>query len=163
FAVLGSSTWAMRCEPILLSLVLVWLTWRLAGALAMEARLSQTARRWFVVTSTLFAAIPPLYDGVIEMRTWGGHIETYILSLLLLWALRLTQRWLEGAPLRESAWRWAGIGLLVGLGMWVYPLIVIAVLTSLLWIGWSVAKAFVIDSVRNLVYGWFFSQEKTIR
>jgi hypothetical protein len=143
FAAVGSSTWAMRSEPLLLSLLLIWLTWRLAGALATEARLSQAARRWFVVSSTFFAAIPPLYDGVIEMRTWGGHIEIYILSLwLLLSALRLTQRWQAGASLRETAWRWAGIGLLVGLGMWVYPLIVIAVLTVLLWISGTVVKTF---------------------
>jgi hypothetical protein len=143
FAVVGSSTGAMRSEPLLLSLLLIWLTWRLAGALATEARLSQAARRWFVVSSTFFAAIPPLYDGVIEMRTWGGHIEIYILSLwLLLSALRLTQRWQAGASLRETAWRWAGIGLLVGLGMWVYPLIVIAVLTVLLWISGTVVKKF---------------------
>jgi hypothetical protein len=148
FAIIGSSSWAMRCEPILLSLALVWLTWRLAGALATQARLSPSARRWFVVISTFFAAIPPLYDGVIEMRTWGGHIETYILSLLLLLsALRLTQRWQAGASLRETVWRWVGIGLLIGLGMWVYPLIIIAVLCALLWIGWESARNFVTPAV----------------
>src|SRR5437660_2232512 len=48
FAVVGSSTWAMRCEPILLSLALVWLTWRLASALAAAAKLLAPARRLFM-------------------------------------------------------------------------------------------------------------------
>src|SRR2546430_17551975 len=34
FAVAGSSVWTLRAEPILLSLVVVWLTWKLAGLLA---------------------------------------------------------------------------------------------------------------------------------
>src|SRR2546430_17128419 len=33
FAILGSSTWTLRIEPILLSLILVWLTWRFAHVL----------------------------------------------------------------------------------------------------------------------------------
>ncbi|HLZ62494.1 MAG TPA: hypothetical protein VKR06_36575 [Ktedonosporobacter sp.] len=134
FAVFGSSSWVMRAEPILLSLVLVWLTWRLAHALATEARLSPRARTWFTTIATLFAAIPPLYDAIIELRTWGGHIETYILMLLLLLsALRLTQRW-QQASIREMMLRWSGIGLLVGLGLWIYPLIAMAILAAALWI-----------------------------
>src|SRR5712692_6108621 len=38
FAIAGPSVWALRAEPILLSLVLVWLTWKLAAALADTAR-----------------------------------------------------------------------------------------------------------------------------
>src|SRR5712692_2754267 len=33
FATAGSSVWVLRAEPILLSLIIVWLTWRLAAAL----------------------------------------------------------------------------------------------------------------------------------
>ena len=77
-----------------LSLVVVWLTWCLAGALADGAKLSSTARRWFMTVAALLATLPPLYDVVMELRTWGGHIEIYILMLLLLYTvLRLTQRW----------------------------------------------------------------------
>ncbi|HEU5228219.1 MAG TPA: hypothetical protein VFU49_10455 [Ktedonobacteraceae bacterium] len=144
FALIGSSTWAMRVEPILLSLVLVWLTWRLAGALADAAKLPAAARRWFMTIAALFATLPPLYDAVMEMRTWGGHIEIYIVMLLLLLsALRLTQRWQDGATHRELALRWAGLGFLIGLGLWIYPLVISAILTAILWIaGYCVFEFF---------------------
>ena len=39
FAIVGPSVWALRAEPILLSLVVVWLTWKLAAAFpAQEGR-----------------------------------------------------------------------------------------------------------------------------
>ncbi len=135
FALVGPSTWAMRAEPILLSLALVWLSWRFAGALADAAKLSATARRLFMTIAALFAAIPPLYDAVMETRTWGGHIEIYVITLLLLLsALRLTQRWHAGATRRELILRWMGFGFLIGLGLWIYPLIISAILTAILWI-----------------------------
>src|SRR5712692_2891533 len=34
FAIFGASVWVLRAEPILMSLILVWLTWRLASVLA---------------------------------------------------------------------------------------------------------------------------------
>ena len=121
-------------EPILLSILLMWLTWKLANALADLARLPGYARLWFVTFATCVAALPPLYDLVVELRTYGGYIETFILTLwLLLSALRLTQRWHE-ASTREMTLRWMGIGFLVGLGLWVYPLIIMAILTTALWI-----------------------------
>src|SRR5579863_7791037 len=124
FAIFGPSVWVMRAEPFILSLVLVWLVWRFAGALAQQAHLSPALTKTFMTFAALLAAIPPLYDGVIEMRTWGGWIEIFVLMLLLLLStLRLTQRWQQGASLRELALRWAGIGFVVGVGMWVYPLI----------------------------------------
>jgi hypothetical protein len=135
FAIAGPSVWALRAEPILLSLVIVWLTWKLANVLAEEARLSPIARRYFVNIAVLFAAISPLYVTVQELRTLGGYIEAFVLMLLLLIStLRLTQRWHAGASLRELSLRWAGIGFLVGLGFWVNPLIISAVLASVAWI-----------------------------
>jgi len=148
FAVFGSSVWVLRAEPILMSLILVWLTWRLASVLAEVAQLSSLdtsgylpprqgayARRYFVTSAALLAAVPPLYDGIAEMRTWGGLIETLILMLLLLLsALQLTRRWYEGASKGELALRWAGIGFIVGLGFWIYPLIISAVLAAAAWI-----------------------------
>ena len=135
FAIAGPSVWSLRAEPILLSLVLVWLTWKLAAALANAAQLPPYAKRTFVTITALLAAIPPLYDGVIELRTFGGFIETFILMLLLLLsALQLTRRWQSGASQRELALRWAGIGFIVGLGFWIYPLIISAVLAAASWI-----------------------------
>lgn len=135
FAIVGPSTWALRAEPILLSLVVVWLTWRLAGMLADTAHLSARARRRFQTVAAWFAALLPLYDMVIEMRTYGGYIETFILMLLLLiLALHLTRRWQAGASYKEQLLIWAAIGFVVGLGLWIYPLISSAILAAALWI-----------------------------
>ncbi len=135
FAIFGPSAWALRTEPALLSLALVWLTWRLAAALADAAQLPPYARRLFMTIAALLAAIPPLYDAVAELRTWGGLIETFVLMLLLLLSVfQLTRRWHAGASVRELAWRWAGIGFIIGLGFWVYPLIAFALLAAFIWL-----------------------------
>src|SRR5579863_3005770 len=135
FAVVGSSVWALRAEPILLSLVVVWLVWRLAGILAEMATLPPFARKLFQTIAALLVAIPPLYDTVAEMHALGGYIEVFVLMLLLLLStLQLTRRWQSGASTRELAWRWAGIGFIVGLGLWVNYLIASAILASALWL-----------------------------
>ncbi len=134
-AIGGPSMWTLRGEPILLSLVVVWLTWKLAAAFADAARLPPYGKRTFMTIAALLAAIPPLYDGILELRTYGGYIETFILMLLLLLsALQLTRRWHAGASQRELALRWAGIGFIIGLGFWIYPLIISAVLAAAIWI-----------------------------
>jgi len=139
FVITGPSVWALRTEPLLISLLLVWLIWKFAHALADIAHLPPYARTSFTSIAILVAAVPPLYDGVIELRTFGGYIETFVLILLLLLAtLQLTRRWHSGASSRELAWRWAAIGFIVGLGFWVYPLIATAVLAAALWIIGSV-------------------------
>lgn len=138
FAIAGSSEWTLRAEPTLLSLVIVWLTWRLATVLTEDIPLPPYARRYFIFIATLLAAIPPLYDTVVELRTWGGYVETYVLMLmLLLSALQLTRRWRAGASTGELALRWAGIGFVVGLGLWVDPLIASAIIAAAIWILWS--------------------------
>ncbi len=48
FAIAGASVWTLRAEPILLSLFVVWLTWRLASALAETAQLTPYTRRTFM-------------------------------------------------------------------------------------------------------------------
>jgi len=135
FAIAGPSVWMLRAEPILLSLVVVALTWRFAGALAEGAQLPPFAAQLFKTIAALLAALPPLYDTVLELRTLGGYIETFVLMLaLLLSAYQLTRRWHAGATRKELALRWMGIGFLVGLGLWVNPLIAPAVLAAALWI-----------------------------
>ena len=89
-----------------------------------------------MVIATLVAAFAPLYDTVEELRTTGGYVEAFTIMLWLLYcAFRLTQRWRVGASARELALRWAGIGFLVGLGFWIDPLVVYALLTIAIWIG----------------------------
>jgi hypothetical protein len=142
FAVVGPSVWALRAEPILLSLIVIWLTWKLASALADTARLPLHAKQWFITIAALLATIPPLYDTVLELRTLGGYVETFIFMLLLmLFALELTNRRAAGASSRKLAWLWACIGFIVGLGLWVNPLIIYAVLAASIWIVWDWLKA----------------------
>ncbi len=136
FLLTGPSVWAIRIEPLLISLVIVYLTWCFSSALADAAHLSTRAKTLFMVIATLVAAFPPLYDTVEELRTTGGYVEAFALMLWLLFCtFRLTQRWHVGASARELALRWAGIGFLVGLGFWIDPLIVYALLTVAIWIG----------------------------
>jgi hypothetical protein len=141
FMLAGSSVWTLRTEPILLALVIVWLTWRLAHALAYRASFSPYTRTWFTWISTIFAAIVPLYDLVCEMHTLGGYIEIFLVMLLLLLsALYLVDRWQAGASNKEIALRWAGIGLLIGLGFWIDPLVIYAVATIAIWIAYGIFK-----------------------
>jgi len=144
FLLTGPSVWAMRAESMLISLVLIYLTWRFSAALADAARLPPRTKILFMTIATLIAALPPLYDMIEEMRARGGYTEAITIMLwMLLCAFRLTQGWREGAPARELALRWAGIGFLVGLGLWVDPLVVYAILTIALWIGGYVLLEFV--------------------
>jgi hypothetical protein len=113
FAIAGPSVWTLRAVSILLSVLLVALTWRLAGALADTTQLPTYARRRFMIIAALVAALAPVYDAVIELRMMGGYIEAFvIMAWLLLSGFRLVQRWQAGASTRELALRWAGIGLL---------------------------------------------------
>src|SRR5712691_5712134 len=135
FAITGPSVAALRAETTFFGLLLVCVTWWLASLLADAARLPLYAKRCFTIVASLVAALPPLYDGIIELRTGGGWIETFVLMLLLLIAaFRLTSRWHEGASHRELAWRWAVIGFIVGFGIWIYPLISEAIMAAALWI-----------------------------
>jgi hypothetical protein len=144
FAIVGPSVWALRAEPILLSLIVVWLTWKLASALADTARLPLHAKKWFMTIAAFLAAIPPLYDTVLQLRTLGGYVEIFIFMLLLmLFALALTNRRAAGASRRELAWRWASIGFIIGLGLWVNPLIFYAIFAAAIWIAWDWIKALI--------------------
>jgi uncharacterized protein YfiM (DUF2279 family) len=142
FAIVGPSVWALRAEPILLSSIVIWLTWKLASALAGTARLPLHAKQWFITIAALLATIPPLYDTVLELRTLGGYVEIFIFMLLLmLFALELTNSRAAGASSRKLAWLWACTGFIVGLGLWVNPLIIYAVLAAAIWIAWDWLKA----------------------
>ena len=135
FAILGPTVAALRAETTGFALVLVCVTWWLASLLARAAQLPLYARRWFTTVAALLAALPPLYDGIVELRTGGGWIESFVIMLLLLVSVyRLTTRRHEGVSNRELALRWAGVGFLVGFGMWIYPLVTVAILASALWI-----------------------------
>jgi hypothetical protein len=136
FKFTGPTVWAMRLETIPMSLLMVYLTWRFAEVLADTAHLSVRMKMTFMTIAALVAASPPLYDMAEEMRVQGGYMEAFIIMLwLLLCAFRLTQRWSQQAPWYELALRWVGIGVLVGLGLWIDPLTIYAGMTITIWIG----------------------------
>jgi hypothetical protein len=131
-AVLGPTGWALRLVPIVLSLLLVYLTWRLALALLPTGAPSTPM---LAGLASLVAAIPPLYDAVAEMRAWGGQIEIYVISLaLLLCAVELADRLRAGAGGAEQGRRWLLIGFLAGLGIWINPLVIYALVAAFLWL-----------------------------
>ena len=135
FSIFGPSVAVLRAETTAFGLLLVSTTWWLAGLLAQAAKLPRYAKQVFIVIAALVAALPPVYDGIIELRTGGGWIESFVIMLLLLISVhRLTSRWHAGASWRELALRWAGVGLVVGFGIWIYPLVSIAILAAALWI-----------------------------
>lgn len=170
FRVFGPSSWALRAVPILLSLALVYLTWRLARALlsppdplppperesgdgvASEGRVAgatadadeqaspphvEPARYGALLAglAAFVAAAPPLYDAVAELRTWGGQIEIYVVTLaLLLCTVELARRLRAGAGAFELARRWAVLGFFAGLGIWINPLVSYALAACALWL-----------------------------
>ncbi len=62
FRFTGHAVWAMRLETIPVSLLMVYLTWRFAAALAEVAHLSPRLKMTFMTIAALIAAFPPLYD-----------------------------------------------------------------------------------------------------
>jgi hypothetical protein len=138
FRLFGTSAWALRAVPILLSPLLVYLTWRLARALLPK---NVPTTPFLAGLAALFAALPPLYDATIELRTWGGQIEIYVITLALLVAtFELAERLRAGAGRRELVLRWAIWGFLVGLGIWINPLISYGVAASILWLAPAVIQ-----------------------
>ncbi|MFI5272108.1 MAG: hypothetical protein ACHQ4H_03635 [Ktedonobacterales bacterium] len=132
FRVFGPSSWALRAVPVVLSLALVYLTWRLARALLPAGA---PATPLLAGLAALVAAAPPLYDAVAELRTWGGQIEVYVVIVaLLLCAVELADRLRAGARTFELARRWAVLGFFAGLGIWINPLITYALAACLLWL-----------------------------
>src|SRR5229473_1530259 len=81
------------------------------------------------------------YFAALLFAIAGPSVWTLRAVSILLSVFRLVQRWQAGASTRELALRWAGIGLLIGLGMWTDPLIISAVLAIALWIaGYIILK-----------------------
>ena len=72
FRLTGPAVWAMRLETIPMSLLMVYLAWRFAAALAETAHLSARLKTTFMTIAALVAAFPPLYDMAEEMRVQGG-------------------------------------------------------------------------------------------
>ncbi len=53
---------------------------------------------------------------------------------MMMCSLQLGRRWSVGANVKEMLWRWAGIGLIVGLGLWAHPIFCIGIVTAGTWL-----------------------------
>lgn len=132
FRVFGPSSWALRAVPIFFSLLLVMLTWRLALALLPRA---WRATPLLAGLAALMAAVPPVYDAVTELRAWGGQVEIYVVTLaLLLCVVSLAGELRAGTATGTFWWRWALLGFVAGLGIWINPLISYALAAGALWL-----------------------------
>jgi hypothetical protein len=131
-ALFGPTGWALRLVPVLLSPLLVLLTARLAWALLPR---DAAATPLLAGLAACVAGVPPLYVAVTELRTWGGQLEVYIVTLaLLLAAAELAERLRAGVAARRLVWRWLVLGLIAGLGIWINPLILYALIAGLIWL-----------------------------
>jgi hypothetical protein len=131
-ALLGPTGWALRLVPIVLSPLLVYLTWRLARAVLPR---DATTTPLLAGLAACVAGLPHLYVVITEMRTWGGQIEVYVVTLaLLLCVVELADRLRAGASTTELLRRWLVLGFVAGLGIWINPLIVYALVAAFLWL-----------------------------
>lgn len=109
FALLGSSTFALKLVPLVAALIFVGLVfatgYRVGGLAA-------------AVVSGLYVAAPPAFLALWSLKARGGYIEVLVIGqLLILLAI--------GAGKQRSLGpgRGALIGFLAGLGVWTNPLV----------------------------------------
>jgi hypothetical protein len=101
--------------------------------------------------AALAAAVPPLYDAVTELRAWGGQIEIYVITLALLLAtVELVDRLYAGMGRWELTRRWAILGFLAGLGLWVNPLVAYALVACGLWLTFALWRR--LTAVRRIAW-----------
>lgn len=108
FALLGSSTVALKLVPLafaLLFVALVFATGFRLGGLKVAA------------ASGLYAAVPPAFLAIWSLKARGGYIEILVIGqLMILITLEMAKTRTANLPLGAS------LGLLAGLGLWINPL-----------------------------------------
>ena len=109
FAVLGSSTFALKLVPLLCTLLFIGLVfatgYRIGGLAA-------------AVVPSLYLAVPPAFFALWSLKARGGYIETLVLGqTLLLMAMKVRKTGRVGPGMS------AAMGFLGGLGLWLNPLI----------------------------------------
>jgi hypothetical protein len=88
------SQWNINVISLVLSLVLVILTWFFAASLADGAHLSSRGKERFMVMSSLVAAMPPL-NSIVQELNIIFCASLVIVLLLLFYAYMMLQRWLS--------------------------------------------------------------------
>lgn len=121
FWIFGSSLWALRAVPIVVSAASALLVWRVGRRTIGEPRAT--------AAGLLFWIWPPftLFE---SMHAYGFYAsDIFYCALILLLALRAVER---PDPLRVGL-----LGLCVGLAMWQTVQIVTIALPALMWSGWN--------------------------
>ncbi|HVU14533.1 MAG TPA: glycosyltransferase family 39 protein [Phototrophicaceae bacterium] len=124
FTVLGDSVLTMRIVESILYLLIV------ASGFAVAWRISE--RVIVAVVAALMLAIPNVLLAVYSTATLGGYNETLLfgnLILLLAWDVTHEQR--------RSLWRWAALGLCIGVGWWTNGLVIAFVMPAAVLILWD--------------------------
>ena len=122
FAVFGEAVWAVRAVQILLYLGTVATLYALA--------LKIYADPWIAHATAWLAAIPTVLVTLYTTISLGDYGETLLLGNGLLWlALQLREE-----P-HARRW-WALLGLGIGLGLWIFPLMGVYVLPVLVYVFW---------------------------
>lgn len=130
YTLFGVSRVSAKLPALLGSLGCIGTSWLLARAVA------GPSAAWF---AALLAVLPPVYVLVLGLKPWAPYTEVILLgSLALVCAVRLA--WPRGCA-RDGAWAF-GCGVCGGLALWMHPLAVWYLATSVLVLllrvrGWS--------------------------
>lgn len=114
FRVLGESVTTLRITMSILYGVALLSAYALA--------LTLTHRRRVALIALLIMALPTMQAILHTSTALGPHVETSILTNLI-----LLLGWQVTIERREETWRWAALGLAAGLGWWTYAAIITAV------------------------------------
>ncbi len=134
FALVGSGRYALFITVALVSLVFVWLCWRVARDMW-----GVRAGLWALA----FAALPPYYLAWHSVLPRAAYIEIPILGLLLIWiCFRLVHR-------RAGAGLYFLYGLTAGVGLWTHFLIAFTLVPTALYL-WAARPRLVLS--RSLAF-----------
>jgi hypothetical protein len=112
FAVMGSSTLALKTTMLVLDLLMV-------GSFVVVGR--QLVGRQTGLFAGLYAAVPPAFLAIYGLKARGGYVETVTVgNLLLAGASRLGS--VDGRRRHVAA---LGLGILAGFGFWTHTLVAI--------------------------------------
>jgi hypothetical protein len=144
---LGAHPWVLELLAVLLSLLFLFLTWRLGSRMFPES---------VVRTALIYLALPPVF-----LLYWAHEARLHYPltlvfgTLLLLIVDRLIYR---SPPRNERPWNLAALGLLAGLGWWTNHLVVVFLLPVLFFLWLHDKKIFLRPSFYLLVLSFLFGQ-----
>lgn len=127
----GASGFVLNLGPALVSMAALYFLWRWARDAAGE---------WGGVVALALAVIGPAAYFQFQVAPRGGYMVALCVNAWVLWlASRWAAEWQERPP---SGAKCAGLGLLVGVGLWSNMIVAAAVLTAFLLLLWAMKWAF---------------------